>query len=248
MTSAALPVPQAGPSPSTVRRSLDVVRLQFINRQTFVWVPLIVLCGAWLLNLLVYAIVVANGGSGPMHSGAAQAPVWYFAVIGGQAMTLTFPFSQAMSLTRREFFLGTLAAAAVSSAGLAAVFVALGLLELATDGYGMQGYFAVIPDAWAHGPLGAGLAYFTLTMFFFVVGFWIMTVVRRFGALVAAAVLIGAALLLIGLIAIITAARAWGAVAAWIADAGPAGVSAGGLLLIAVLAAGSFLTLRRMPV
>ncbi|WP_114855229.1 hypothetical protein [Brachybacterium sp. YJGR34] len=247
MTTAS-PTRWAGPSPSTARRTLDVVRLQFINRQTFLWIPLIVLLGAWLLNLLVYLIVAANGGSGPMYSGASQAPVWYFAVIGGQAMTLTFPFSQAMSLTRREFFVGTLAAAAVSALGLTAVFVALGLLERATDGYGMDGYFAYLPALWTQGTLGAGLAYFTLTMLFFVIGFWFMTVVRRFGPMVAAAVAIGVALIGVGLIALVTAAQAWGAVARWFVEAGPVGVSVCGLLLAAVLAVGSSLTLRRMSV
>ncbi|MFC0675578.1 hypothetical protein [Brachybacterium hainanense] len=247
MTAAALAPPPA-PGPSTLRRSLDVVRIQFINRQTFLWVPLIVLGGAWIVNLLVYVIIVANGGGGPMHSGAAQAPVWYFAVIGGQAMTLTFPFSQAMSLTRREFFLGTLLAASISALGLAAVFVLLGLVELATVGYGMEGYFAHVPIIWGHGPLGAGLAYFTLTMLFFVIGFWYMTITRRFGAMVATAVALLAALLLIGLVALATAARAWSRIGAWILDAGPVGVSVCGLLLIALLAVGTALTLRRMPV
>ena len=57
--------------------------------------------------------------TGPKYGGGAQAPLWYFDVVGIQALTLTFPFSQAMSVTRREFFLGTLLTAAFTSSILA---------------------------------------------------------------------------------------------------------------------------------
>jgi hypothetical protein len=76
-----------------------------------------------------------------MYSGGSQAPLWYFAVVGAQAVNLTFYFSQAMSLTRRRVLprLPDLAAA-ISAVGMSAVFVVLGLIEQATDGYGMNGY------------------------------------------------------------------------------------------------------------
>ena len=102
-----------------MNRTLNVVRLQFVNKQTFLWIPLIVLVGAFVIALLVFSLIPADG---PMYSGAAQAPLWYFAIIGSQALTLTFPFAQAMSLTRREFYLGSLAAAAISAAAMATVF------------------------------------------------------------------------------------------------------------------------------
>lgn len=37
-----------------MRRTLNVVRLQLINRQTFIWVPLIILGGATLVSVLIY--------------------------------------------------------------------------------------------------------------------------------------------------------------------------------------------------
>ena len=95
--------------PRTPSRTLSVVRMQLINRQTYIWIPLIILGGAFLLALAVYAMLANAGVTGPKYGGGAQAPLWYFGVVGIQALTLTFPFSQAMSVTRREFFLGTLA-------------------------------------------------------------------------------------------------------------------------------------------
>ena len=76
-----------------------------------------------MLALAIYAILASDGVAGPKYGGGAQAPLWYFLVVGIQALTLTFPFSQAMSVTRREFYLGTLLTAALTSAILAAVFV-----------------------------------------------------------------------------------------------------------------------------
>lgn len=45
--------------------------------------------------------------------------MWSFLFVGVSAMTLTFPFSQSVGLARWEFYLGSLAAAAVTSAVLA---------------------------------------------------------------------------------------------------------------------------------
>ena len=61
-------------------------------------------------------------------SGGSQVPLWYFLVVWVQAMTLIFPFSQAMSLTRSESYRGSLAAAAVSGLGMSLIFVLLGLV------------------------------------------------------------------------------------------------------------------------
>ncbi|WP_125178019.1 hypothetical protein [Brevibacterium aurantiacum] len=143
-----------------------------MNTQTFVWMPVLVLGGVWLITLLIYWIISASGVEGPMYSGGSQAPLWYFAVVGAQAMNRTFYFSQAMSLTRREFYLGSLVAAGISAVGISVVFMFLGLVEQATDGYGINGYFAYLPWVWVGGPLAAGLTYFVLTMLTFILGFW----------------------------------------------------------------------------
>ena len=82
-----------------------------------------------MLALAIYAMLANAGVDGPKYGGGAQAPLWYFLVVGIQALTLTFPFSQAMSVTRREFYLGTLLTAALTSAILAGIFVVGGFIE-----------------------------------------------------------------------------------------------------------------------
>ncbi|MHA7284184.1 hypothetical protein [Arthrobacter sp. TMS2-4] len=233
--------------PALRNRTRNVVRLQFVNTQTFLWVPALVLGGAWILTLLIYWILEASGVDGVKTGGGSQAPLWYFLVVGVQAMTLTFPFSQAMSLTRREFYLGSLAAAAVSGLGMSTVFVLLGLVEQATDGYGMNGYFAYLAWVWEAGPLAAGLTYFVATMLFFIVGFWSATVYKRYGTAVLTVVMIGIGLVLVGVVALVTWQQAWPEVGQWLRDAGSLGLTLGAMAMCALLAGGSYLTLRRMP-
>lgn len=227
-------------------RILGVVRLHFMNTQTFVWVPVIVLSGVWLITLLIYWIISASGVEGPMYSGGSQAPLWYFAVVGAQAMNLTFYFSQAMSLTRREFYLGSLTAAGISAVGVSTVFVLLGLIEQATNGYGINGYFAYLPWVWAGGPFAAGLTYFALTMLTFILGFWFAIVHKRFGALILTTVLLVIALVLLGGAALISLNSTWGEVWMWFVEIQSMGLTLWALGLCVVFAAGSYLTLRRL--
>lgn len=227
-------------------RILGVVRLHFMNTQTFVWVPVIVLSGVWLITLLIYWIISASGVEGPMYSGGSQAPLWYFAVVGAQAMNLTFYFSQAMSLTRREFYLGSLTAAGISAAAISTVFVLLGLIEQATDGYGVNGYFAYLPWVWEGGPFAAGLTYFALTMLVFILGFWFAIVHKRFGALILTTALLIIALVLLGGAALISINSTWGKVWIWVLETQSMGLTLWALGLSVVFAAGSYLTFRRL--
>ncbi|GAA4773327.1 hypothetical protein [Microbacterium gilvum] len=241
----AIDLPAATPS----SRILNVVRLQFINTQTFVWVPALVLGGSWLITMAIYWIINAasDGAAGPMFGGGSQAPLWYFLAIGIQAMTMSFPFSQAMSLTRREFSLGSLAAASVSAAGMALVFVLLGLLEQATDGYGVNGWFAYLDWVWVAGPLAAWFIYFVASLLFFILGFWCATIYKRWGTAAVTTALLAIALVLLGFVAVVTLNEAWPGVWTWILDTGALGLAFWGALLAVVLAAGSYATLRRMP-
>lgn len=226
-------------------RTLSVVRMQLINKQTYIWIPLIVLGGAFLLALAIYAILANAGIDGPKYGGGAQAPLWYFLVVGVQALTLTFPFSQAMSVTRREFYLGTLLTAALTSSILAVLATVGGLIERATNGWGVNGWFFGLPWMWEAGPLGALLLNFVAGMMFFVAGFWAATIYKRFGPLWLTIVLVGIGLLLVGALWLVGTANAWVEMFEWFATLGVVGVSVWAAIATAVLAGIAFLTLRR---
>ncbi|MFV0425609.1 MAG: hypothetical protein ACK5KU_01075 [Beutenbergiaceae bacterium] len=232
-------------------RIRNAVRLQFINTNTFIWIPLIVLGGAWALTMVIWLMVLQGGFTGDEGSlgigGGAQAPLWYFLAAGAMSMAYTFPFSQAMSLTRREYFIGTLGAAAIAGAGFATVLTLLGMVEEATSGYGFGGYFSHLPWLWAAGPIGAWLATLVGTMVFFVIGFWFATIYKQWGAVGLTVSIFAVALALLGIAGIITWQQAWSAVGNWFAQVGIVGVTGALALVGAVLAAISFVTLRRMP-
>lgn len=225
-----------------MRRVLNVVRLQLINRQTYLWVPLIVLGGSFLISLLIYAMIPVDS---PKYGGGSQAPLWYFLFVGISAMTLSFPFSQALSITRRDFYLGTLLTAIGASVLMATIFVVGGTIEVATGGWGLNGYFFHLPWVWEAGPLGAGVVYFTLTMFFFIIGFTFATVFKTWGMVALTISWVATALLLVGVVFSITRLELWGSVWRGIMDLGALGLAGWGLVLTAALAAIALVAFRR---
>nr|WP_314842194.1 hypothetical protein [uncultured Microbacterium sp.] len=225
-----------------MRRTLNVVRLQLINRQTFIWVPLIVLGAATLISILIYAMIPTDE---PKYGGGGQAPLWYFFAIGISALTYTFPFSQAMSITRRDFFVGTLLTAVLGSAMLSVVFLIGGGIELATNGYGINGWMFYLPWLWEAGPAGAFVVFFTLALFLFVLGFTGATIFKSWGPVVLTVISIALALALVGLVFLVTKLELWVVVGRGIGDLGALGLALWGLVVVAVLAAVSFLAFRR---
>lgn len=223
-------------------RTLNVVRMQLVNRQTFIWIPLIILGGAFIVTLLIWAMLPPGATK---YSGGSQGPLWYFVAVGVMAFAYTFPFSQAMSVTRREYFLGTLLTAALTSGILAVIFVVGGAIELATDGWGMNGWFFYLPWVWDQGAAVAGLSYFVLAMLLFVVGMWCAVLFKRFGTLVLVTILVGLGILLVGAMWLVGRLDAWAAVGQWIATNGLLGLTLCGIVVAVVLAGISYGTLRR---
>ncbi|WP_309104527.1 hypothetical protein [Microbacterium sp.] len=225
-----------------MRRTLNVIRLQLINKQTFIWTPLIILGSATVLSILIYAMIPVDT---PKYGGGGQAPLWYFFAIGVGAMAYTFPFSQAMSITRREFFLGTMLTAVIASVFMGVLFLIGGGIEVATDGYGVNGYVFYLPWLWEAGPLGAFIVYFTLALFFFVIGFTGTTIFKSWGLMVLTITWVAVAVLLIGLAFLVTRLELWGQVGAGIMDLGALGIALWGLVVVAALMLVSFFAFRR---
>ncbi|OAN42628.1 hypothetical protein [Microbacterium sp. H83] len=226
-----------------MRRTLNVIRLQLINRQTFVWVPLIILGSAVVISVLIYAMIPVDT---PKYGGGGQAPLWYFFAIGMGAMTYTFPFSQAMSITRRDFFVGTLITAVLGSAFLGIIFLIGGGIETLTNGYGVNGYVFYLPWLWEAGPLGAFTVYFTLALLLFLIGFTGATIYKSWGPTVLTIVGVGLTLVLLGLVFLATRLELWLQVWRSVGDLGALGLALWGLVVAAVLSAVSFLAFRRV--
>ncbi|MHA7269782.1 hypothetical protein [Arthrobacter sp. HLT1-20] len=226
-----------------MNRALGVAKMQLINKWTFLGIPAVIIAGSFLLSMAVWALIPDSVGV--KYSGAGQAVMWYFLGLGVQALTLSFPFSQGLSVSRRNFFLGTVGLFAVIAVSVAALYVVLGVIENATNGWGLQGRMFAI--AWvADQPwFIQWFFYFIMMLFLFLVGFWFATIYKRWqatGTLVASLTL---SVLLVGAIALITVQDWWPAVGAWASTLTPASIGVLGLALALMLGVGAYLTLRR---
>jgi hypothetical protein len=84
-----------------------------------------------------------------------------------------------------------------------------------------------------------------IAMLMFVAGFWAATIYKRWGSVILTVVLVAVGVALVALMWVIGRMDAWAQVFAWFGQQGAVGMSLWGLLLAAVLAGISYLTLRR---
>lgn len=225
-----------------MNRTLTVTRLQFVNRYTFVWLPLIILGSSFALSLMIFALIPYGGVK---VGGGSQAPIWYFFAVGIMSLSYTFPFSQSLSITRREFFFGTMLAAVGTALILGAVFVVGGALEQATGGWGVNGYFFYLDWVWRAGALAAGAFYAACALLLFVLGFLGSTIYKRAGAFGLTVVLVGTGLLLVAAIWLIGRTDAWTPVGEWMVGLSVPGLIVGMLAATVAVGGVAFATLRR---
>ncbi|MGO2431332.1 MAG: hypothetical protein ACTJF3_08115, partial [Glutamicibacter arilaitensis] len=154
-----------------MNRIIKVARMQLINKATFIGIPLIILGASFLFTLIIWWLVRRNGAEGIMYGGGAQAPMWYFLALGIQALTLTFPFSMAMSISRRSFYLGTVALFSVCALVLSVFYYLMGLVEKATGGWGLDGRFFALQWVADNNWFIQIMFYFVLMLLLFMVGF-----------------------------------------------------------------------------
>jgi len=225
-----------------MNRTLSVMRMQFVNKYTFVWLPLIILGSSLVLSVVIFAMIPYDGAK---YGGGSQAPIWYFFALGIMSLSYTFPFSQALSLTRREFFFGTMLAAGVTALILAVAFVVGGAIESATGGWGVNGYFFYLDWVWQSGWLVAGLFFGILSLLLFFIGFWGATLYRRFGPFGLTLTLVAFGVVLVAAMWIVQQLDAWGTVFEWFGSLGAGGLAVAMAAATVVFGAVAWATLRR---
>ncbi|MEB7505670.1 hypothetical protein [Arthrobacter koreensis] len=227
-----------------MNRALAVARMQMVNKWVYLGVPGIVLGASTLLALAILALIPNNDGATRLAF-SGQALMWYFLAVGVQSMMLTFPFSQAMSVSRRSFYLGTLGLYSALSLGVGVVYWLLGLVEQATDGWGVDGHIFALPWIAEAAWYAQILLYSALTILLFMFGFWFATVYQRWRMLGLVSALTGFGLVILAAVAAATWTESWPDVWAWLLRLTPLSLAGWLLLGGAVLAAGSYGTLRR---
>lgn len=226
-----------------MNRVINVARMQLINKWTFLGIPAIIMLSAFLITLAIWAMIPASGET--FYSGASQAVMWYFLALGIQSLTLTFPFSQAMSVSRRTFYIGTVGLFAVVALAISILYYLLGRVEVATNGWGFNGQLYALGWVADSNAVVQILFYFIAMVALFMIGFWFATIYKRWQATGMLITWIAIAIVLVGLLGLTTWQGWWPSVGQWLVSQTPLSVSGWTALFCAVLAAGSYLTLRR---
>lgn len=226
-----------------MNRVVNIARMQLINKWTFLGIPAIIIVGSFLVTLAIWAMIPASGET--FYSGSAQAVMWYFLALGIQSLSLTFPFSQAMSVSRRTFYIATVGLFATVALTISVLYYLLGLVEVATNGWGFNGQLYALDWVANEHAVVQILFYFIAMVALFMIGFWFATIYKRWQATGMLVTWIAIAVVLIGLLGLTSWQGWWPVVGQWFVAQTPLTVSGWTALFCAVLAGGSYLTLRR---
>lgn len=117
---------------------VDVVALQYGNRNRMIGVPLYILGAVVLLSLAISLVVLRAGGDlegADYNASVLWSVLGYTVAIGVQTTATSFPFALALGSTRRTFVLGALLTSVVQAAIVSATAVVLLGMELVTGGW-----------------------------------------------------------------------------------------------------------------
>ncbi|WP_433612066.1 ABC transporter permease [Prescottella agglutinans] len=132
-TTSTEPVPA---SRAGVRRILAIARIHVVAWPILIAAPLAILALTFAINFAIFALI---DSSGETHATGSILALYGFVVaFYAQAMTQTYPFALGLGVTRRQFFVATVAVALAQSFGFAVLFQSLSAIEAATDGWGVH--------------------------------------------------------------------------------------------------------------
>ncbi|GAB2651517.1 ABC transporter permease [Prescottella soli] len=213
-TTSAEPVPA---SHAGFRRILAIARIHVVAWPILIASPLVVLALTFAINFAIFALIDSGGETHP--TGAILSLYGFVVAFYAQAMTQTFPFALGLGVTRRQFFVATVAVAVAQSFGFAVLFQVLSAIEAATGGWGvymrMFGILRYVTDS----ALLEFATFFASLLLTTAISIAFSAVYQRWkttGFLIAGISVVG----LLGLVAVVlTWAGWWPTVGSWLVDA-----------------------------
>lgn len=224
-----------------------VARLHLVDRYSYTWLVWGVLMFAFAVNLVIFAVLPLTQPEGN-YTGGLITIYLFLLVIGVQSATKFLPFALTLGVSRRTYYVGTVALVVGLCALYSMVLTVLWWIEGLTNGWGLQVHFFRVP--WIlDGPwYQVLLTNFVLLSAVFLFGLWSGLVYRRF-ALIGSVVFFAAlTLLLVGAAILITWAEAWPQVGRFLVDLNIVNASLLVALVAAVVSLGGYLTIRRITV
>ncbi|WP_276356172.1 hypothetical protein [Cohnella caldifontis] len=162
-----------------MNRTLGIFRMHWRDKFSVLVLPWVICGFSFVVNLIVGAGVRPEEG---IYTGGLSSIYVYVFVAGIVILAQTFPFALGMGVRRTDYFWGTLAATASSSAITTVVLILLSEAEAGwLNGWGVGLHFFHLPFV-HEGPAWLQAAtHFTLLMTLILIGFFISAVYRRFG-------------------------------------------------------------------
>jgi len=234
------------------RRIWNVVRMHVANPWNTLIVPWIITAMIFLINLAIW-LMVANAAGGAdnlepdafQYNGGVSWIVVFMMVVAVQSMSLTFRFALGFSVTRHDFYLGSVLYFAILAVLYTSGITALAAVERATDGWGLGAAFFA-PWGLADQPIATvWFLYLAAMLLFFFLGAAVATVWVRWHAYGLYAFFISLALILVGAGWGITAAGAWGEVGEFLTSTSIVALAAWTLPVTLVCGIVGYLLLRR---
>ena len=233
-------------------RAWNVVRMHVANPLPTLVVPWLITLVIFGLNAAIWAMVVsAAGGVENIDPGAFQYNggvswiVIFMMVTAVQAMNLTFRFALGFSVTRRDFYLGSVLYFVLLAVLYSVGLTAIAAIERATDGWGVDAAFFA-PWGLVDQPLGTVFfLYLTAMLLFFFLGAAVATVWVRWHAYGLYAFFAGLAVLVVGSLWIVTATGSWADVWSFLTSTSLVAIAAWTLPVSALCGVVGFLFLRR---
>lgn len=214
----------SGDDRSSYARIPSAFKLQFVVPATLIWVPILVFSSAWAITVLVGLWVgrIAEtrvAAEDPVYTGASQAALWCLVFMAAYAASHTFPFSMALSYSRRVFVIGAFLAFGLVSLVYGAAFASVAVLERATNGYGVYFYIFDLPYLTeSSGILVSGAFAALLCLFLMMFGFFWSILYRRVTIAVLWTVILAVVVVLAAAVLLITQNGGWGTVWQWFTE------------------------------
>lgn len=241
-------------SHSSASRLWSTARLYVVNRWMYFGIPWFIMAIAATISVVIALLIRAttNGDQealdGMRFSWAVLSPLWYLVAAGVMAISATFPFALALTLTRREFYLGTSLMFVLVSAANAVAWTVLTELERLTSGWGIgmkmftSLWFGVEP--WYVNLL----AYFSLQVLVLFVGASVATIYMRWRITGMVYFWAALAVVVLGVVALVVLTGSGPGIVEFVLAIGVAGAFGLCLLVALVAAVFGYLVLRRATV
>lgn len=227
-----------------MNRLISAARIQLQTWRSTVFLPWLVVVISFAVNLITL-VTDEDPGQGRSIGGLVALYV-FMAIAFSAASREYFPITLGMSGTRRGFYGASALLAVAESLVYGCVVFALAGLESATGGWGLGMSFFDVPFLRGQSPVVHLLGYTVPLLLAAFLGLWVGSVFTRWGRVGVYALIVAAVVVVGGLPAIVSASGQWNGIARWFTtEPLPALLIGWPLLITAVLAGATWLTLRR---